>query len=148
MNESKSPRVLILANRTAPTPRLAEVVRERARRGECSFTLLVPTEDPSGTSAEQMLELSIPILEEAAGAPVARLVGDANPLTAVRQALGRDPGYDEVIVSTLPERVSHWLRRDLPQRIERLGVPVTVVTAAQAPHPVWGDEVYLHPPLP
>jgi hypothetical protein len=34
-----------------------------------------------------------------------------------------------VIVSTLPARVSHWRRRDLPSRMEQPGVPVTVVTA-------------------
>jgi hypothetical protein len=48
--------------------------------------------------------------------------------------------FDEVIVSTLPERVSHWLKRDLPTRIERLGIPVTVVRARTAREP-------LHPPI-
>ena len=40
--------------------------------------------------------------------------------------------YDEVIVSTLPERASRWLHLDLAHRIERFGVPVSVVTAEQA----------------
>jgi len=38
----------------------------------------------------------------------------------------------KVIVSTLPERVSRWLHLDLGHRIERFGVPVSVVTADQA----------------
>ncbi len=34
--------VLIVANRTAATPALIEAVRERAGRGPCAFSLLVP----------------------------------------------------------------------------------------------------------
>jgi hypothetical protein len=40
------------------------------------------------------------------------------------------------MVSTLPARVSHGLRRDLPHRVEQLGLPVTIVTAQQSERPV------------
>ena len=42
MSASTPARVLIVANRTAATPPLIEAVRERAARGPCAFTLLVP----------------------------------------------------------------------------------------------------------
>ena len=35
-------RVLVVAHKTAATPSLIECVRERAARGPCTFTLLVP----------------------------------------------------------------------------------------------------------
>ena len=146
MSDAKSKRILILANRTAVTPKVVEVVRQRAKAGDSSFALLITAEDPTGEEAEEMLELSVPILEEAAGEPIARLIGNPNPVLAVREALEREGGFDEVIIATLPERVSRWLRRDLPRRIEQLGVPVTVVVAKQAQRPVWAEETYERAP--
>jgi hypothetical protein len=124
-------RILIVAHRTAATPLLVEHVRRRAARDPCSFTLLVPRPywDPDTDEASITLELALPLLEDAAGSPVNGVIGASDPYIATRDELERGE-YDEVIISTLPERISHWLRRDLPHRVEQLGVPVTVVTAA------------------
>jgi hypothetical protein len=126
-------RILVVAHRTAATPRLLEQVRARAKQEPCSFVLLVPRPywDPETEEAAKVIELALPLLEEAAGAHVEAMVGDTDPLVAIKSALERSP-FDEVIVSTLPHRVSHWLRLDLPAQVERLGLPVTVVTAAQS----------------
>ncbi len=131
-------RVLVVANRTAATPTLLDAVRERAARGSCTFTLLVPNpvhgldrlsaEDHDRDEGEAVLELALPLLEAAAGAPVDGLVGDAEPLAAIQDAINLG-GYDELIISTLPSRVSRWLRLDLPHKAAGLGLPVTTVTA-------------------
>jgi hypothetical protein len=126
-------RVLIVANRTAATPLLLNAVRARAGRSPCTFTLLVPRPywDPDTEEAEATLELAIPLLDEAAGTHVRGIIGDSDPFVAVRDGVTR-LGIDEIIVSTLPARVSRWLRRDLPHRIQEFGLPVTVVTAQQS----------------
>ena len=123
--------VLIVANRTAATPRLLDHVRKCALRGPCEFTLLVPAlADTAAAQAEarEIVELALPLLGQAAGRPVKGIVGPSDPLLAVEHALAREH-FDEVTVATLPERASRWLARDLPARIERPWVPVAVVTA-------------------
>jgi hypothetical protein len=131
--------VLVVANRTAATPALIEAVRERAARGPCTFTLLVPNpahglhrvvdpEDQSQSEAEQTLDLAVPLLEDAAGSLVEGLVGDPEPLAAIQDALNLH-GFDEIIISTLPTRFSRWLKLDLPSKAAGLGLPVTTVTA-------------------
>jgi len=125
--------VLVVAHRTAASPRLIDAVRRRTQQGPCRVTLLVPRPywDPDTEEAELVVELAVPVLEDAAGRHVDAIIGESDPVGAVRQVLAATQ-VDEIIVSTLPQRVSHWLRRDVPSLIERLGLPVTVVTAEQS----------------
>ena len=135
MTASEPSHVLIVANRTAATQKLLDQVRDRAARGPCAFTLLVPQLPSAGEEeARQTLALALPLLEDAAGGAVEGLVGPSDALLAVQQVTVKRR-VDEVIVSTLPQTVSHWLKRDLPARVEKLGLPVTVVTAKQTGRP-------------
>jgi hypothetical protein len=56
------------------------------------------------------------------------MIGDAEPLNAIQDAVNLH-GFDEIIISTLPKRVSRWLHIDLPSKVNGLGLPVTTVTA-------------------
>jgi hypothetical protein len=128
--DSRTRDVLIVANRTAATPALLDAVRDRASGGPCRFTLLVPRTfwDADTEQSAVTLELAIPLLEEAAGGHVEGLLGGDDPVRAVEAAV-EERGFDEIIISTLPARVSHWLHIDLPARVKKLGLPVSVVTA-------------------
>jgi hypothetical protein len=139
MSSSEPVRVLVVANRTAATPALLEAVRARAAAGPATFSLLVPAsahglarvadpEDASTSEAHASLDLAVPLLEEAAGAPVDGIVGDPDPFLAIQDAVNVR-GFDELIISTLSPRVSRWLRMDLPRRLTVLGIPITTVTA-------------------
>ena len=136
---SEATRVLVVANKIAATPALIEAVRERAARGPATFTLLVPNaahglhklvdpEDQAQGESEQTLELALPLLEAAAGGPVEGMIGVPEPLAAIQDAINVH-GFDELIISTLPQRVSKWLHLDLPAKAAGLGLPVTTVVA-------------------
>ncbi len=137
-------KVLVVANRTAATPGLLDAVRERAGQGPATFHLVVPASvhglarvmDPEddvlgGDEARSTLEIALPKLSEAAGSEVTGAVGDAEPLAAIQDAVNL--GHpDELIISTLPARVSRWLHLDLVSKARGLGLPVTHVEAAHA----------------
>ena len=124
---SGNPRhVLIVANRTSATPALLDEVRRRARSSPHEFTLLVP-DAPDRKTADWTFDSALPLLTRSAGTHVKGLAGGPDPLAAIREAVQRE-SFDEIIVSTLPKRTSRWLRRDLPRRVQELGLPVTVLT--------------------
>ncbi len=140
--ESSAPRrVLVVAHKTAATDALLDAVHERAQRGPCVFTLLVPrmahgmhkvvdADETDAGEAQQVVDTALPLLRDAATAPVDAIIGDPDPMAAVQDAINLR-GFDEVIVSTLSARMSRWLRLDLPSKIAGLGLPVTTVTARE-----------------
>lgn len=139
-------RILVVAHQTATTAALLDVVRERAAQEDALFHLLVPAsahglhrvvdpEDWGEDEARKALEAALPRLRDAAGSEVTGEIGDGQPLTAILDAINRER-FDEIIVSTLPRRLSRWLRLDLVSKASALGVPVTHVEApvpAEAP---------------
>jgi uncharacterized membrane-anchored protein len=132
--------VLVVAHKTAATPALLDAIRDRAALSNASFYLLVPNPSVHAEisdaerhrrheEGEHVLELALPLIEEAAGRPTAGAVSVRHdPLDAIEEIV-HDGEFHEIIISTLPHAVSRWLRSNLPHRVEHLGLPVTTVTA-------------------
>lgn len=117
-------RLLVVANRTADSEELLAALVERQRQGAIEVTLVTParweaTEPHNGEQAAQRhLRRATERLREA-GIDADGVVGNADPFTAVEE--NWDPErFDEVIVATLPEHLSRWLKLDLTSRVERL----------------------------
>ncbi len=132
--------VLVVAHQTAATPGLLDAVRERAQSGPATFHLVVPQqahgihklvdpEDAGVDEAQRVLEVALPKLSQAAGQEVTGSVGDAEPLSAIQDAVNLGE-YDEIIISTLPLGISRWLKLDLVSKARGLGLPVTHVAAS------------------
>jgi hypothetical protein len=134
VESSAQQRTLIVANLTASTPTLLQEVERRAVEKPTTFVLLVPNVE-SRQHADWTLETARKLLEKAVGAHVDGLLGGADAFESVREVLAHG-SYDDVIISTLPKKRSEWLRKDLPSRVEELGVPVTVITPPEEPSPL------------
>jgi hypothetical protein len=122
--------VLVVANVTAASTELLDELCARGERESTAFTLIVPATPFGGgrAAATEMLSLALARLSEA-GLEANGSVGAPDPIVAVSDAW--DPkAYDEIVVSTLPMRVSKWLHAGLPERIGKLtGAPVTHVVS-------------------
>ena len=128
------PRVLVVANRTVAGQKVLEAIRERAQAGDAEIHLVVPLSSPRHgnviydhalrDAAQLRIDLASDFLRQE-GIEISGEIGDEDPLTATKDALASFPA-DEIILSTLPQARSGWMRRDLPERVaDETGVPVT-----------------------
>ena len=77
--------------------------------------------------AEDRLRVVLEWLRAAGADAEGSVVGD--PMAAMHAAVASHT-FDEIVISTLPARVSGWLRQDLAHRAaRRFSVPVTTITA-------------------
>ncbi len=151
-------RCLVVANQTLGGRELREELRKRAGAGDCSFYVLVPntraahyhvvpaagglvpmpsmatgyggpeTDEEATQEARERLSRVLAHLAELGVEAEGRL-GSAHPLEGVEEVLAQHE-FDEVVVATLPKRISRWLGSDVPHQIERrFGLPVTTIVS-------------------
>ncbi len=138
-------RYLVVTHQTALSPDLhRKVIALVAEDPAAEFAVLVPEapglpitwEGETVDAAGQRAEAAKTALEERAGARVFRTaVGAPDPLRAITDELRMQPGYDTLVICTLPPGISRWLKLDLVHRAERkFGLRVIhVVAGATAP---------------
>jgi hypothetical protein len=123
-------RVLIVANQTLGGAELQHEIADRTASEPCEFWVLVPATPmsdqvvPQGFVAEDGAAAAEARLHQelsrlgALGVTAAGEIGDPDPVEAIRQTLDTRE-FDEIILATLPQGVSRWLRQDLVHRVQR-----------------------------
>jgi len=133
---------LVVANQTVGGDELLSALKAKAAEGEHLFIVVLPQDGGEGhhtREARARLRGVLSHMREE-GLLCAGMIGDPDPYTATMNAL-RGFRCDEVVISTLPEQKSGWLRANLPERIqetsgvrvEHVVVSLDDVAKAQAP---------------
>src|SRR5918992_1761885 len=128
--------VLVLANETIGGAKLLDAIRARHAQGDARFHVVVPQTRPRHgnviydeavrDSAQVRVDLALAFMREE-GIEGTGEVGDADPLNAAHDAVA-EHRITEIIVSTLPESTSGWMKRDLVDALEGdTGLPITHV---------------------
>jgi hypothetical protein len=147
-------RYLIVANQTLGGEQLTAKITECINAGPCRFYLVAPVTQTEVSDqwaaggldggvvpgaykiaralAAGRLQHELARLRET-GAEADGEVVDPNPIDAIRKLASREE-VDEVIVSTLPRRLSRWMAMDLPHRVRRATkLPVTHISGPAGP---------------
>ena len=118
---------LVIANKTSSGEELLERLREKAAAGGGPgegagprlFVAVIPQQDGSGDApgqARRRLAQMLGRLREA-GLVAAGMIGDPDPYTAAVNALELFR-VDDVVISTLPNQRSGWMRANLIERVQ------------------------------
>jgi hypothetical protein len=111
--------VLVVASQTVGGPELIESLERRATSSPHRFTVIAPQSggEDGAEATQDRLDQTLSALRQA-GLKVNGYVADPDPLTAIRNAVRVHPA-DEIVISTLPQTKSRWLRGDLINQAER-----------------------------
>jgi nucleotide-binding universal stress UspA family protein len=121
-------RILVIANETADSDALLGVIEASAADGPAEVLAVAPAlnsrvrhwlsdEDEARRRAKERLQRCVERLQDA-GVDATGMIGDADPLQALKDALAFfEP--DLLIVATHPPARSHWLADNLVERASR-----------------------------
>ncbi len=120
--------ILVVANETAASRSLAELIEQRAKSGDVQVTVVAPVNQPRQgyvvyydtrrAAARRRLDKTLDLLR-AHGVNATGVVVECDPVSALRDAVDQlEP--DEVIVSTHPQQQSGWLRRNAVEQMKRV----------------------------
>jgi hypothetical protein len=118
---------LVIANKTSSGEELVERLKEKAAHGERHlFVAVVPQQGGHGSAAREARTRLARMLERlrAEGLLSSGMIGDPDPYTAAMNALELFR-VDDVVISTLPDERSGWMRSNLIERVRgATAVPV------------------------
>jgi hypothetical protein len=120
--------ILVVANETAVSSALVELLEKYAAEGGVRVTVLAPVNQPRQgyvvyydtrrAAARRRLDRTLNLLRKA-GIPANGVVVEADPVSALRDAIDQlEP--DAVIVSTHPQKQSGWMRRNMVDQMQRV----------------------------
>jgi hypothetical protein len=120
--------ILVVANETAASRSLAELIEQKAKSGDVEVTVVAPVNQPRQgyvvyydtrrAAARRRLDKTLDLLR-AHGVHASGVVVESDPVSALRDAIDQlEP--DEVIVSTHPQQQSGWLRRNAVEQMKRV----------------------------
>ncbi len=127
-----SVRTLVVANQTMGGEALLDVLKAKAAEERHSFIVITPYSSEGPDDGPRRLASTLERLMDAKLEAVGQVM-DPDPYTAVQNAL-QYYSIDEIVISTLPETRSGWLRNDLIERVRSsTDRPVEHVVVEPAP---------------
>jgi hypothetical protein len=121
---------LLVAHQTAQSPQLLAAAQELSREDSSAmFVLLVPAtpigdlvvsqEGEMSEVATRRAESARTWLQDAGVQMIDAKIGDPDPLQAIGNELQSGQRYEAIVLSTLPQGMSRWLRMDVVSRARR-----------------------------
>jgi len=128
MSADDARHILVVANETAVSRSLVDLIASKAKEEPVRVTALAPVNQPQQgyvvyydtrrAAARRRLDRTLDRLREA-GIPADGVVVEADPVSALQDAIHQlEP--DEIVVSTHPQKQSGWLRRNMVDQMRRV----------------------------